>query len=196
MLLFLAVFARCTRTYTVQEGDTLSGIAARFDTTVAELVRLNHLANPDLIYVGQVLIIPDGPTPPTPPGEIVYQFDPGFNENIRLYGCAFMSCCWCGGVNSVPGCTDLYNVAIAQGAMQADCYILDWDAMRCCTKASRYFYAGMDYTPAANEKEILECHYSGGMHFVVGNGNGGIEYDPAAGIVSYWQGTSKRIYVY
>ena len=44
--------------YTVQAGDTLSGIAARFGTTVAELVSLNNISDPNLIYVGQVLKIP------------------------------------------------------------------------------------------------------------------------------------------
>nr|WP_162990736.1 LysM peptidoglycan-binding domain-containing protein [Maliibacterium massiliense] len=46
-----------TRTYTVQRGDTLSEIAARFGTTVAALVRENNIANPNLIYPGQVLRI-------------------------------------------------------------------------------------------------------------------------------------------
>jgi len=55
-----------TISYTVQPGDTLSGIAYRYGTTVAELVRLNQIANPDLIYVGQVLQIPsNGNTAPT-----------------------------------------------------------------------------------------------------------------------------------
>ena len=45
-------------TYVVQAGDTLSGIAARFGTTVAELVSLNNISDPNLIYVGQVLKIP------------------------------------------------------------------------------------------------------------------------------------------
>lgn len=44
-------------TYTVQSGDTLSGIAAKYGTTVAALVRLNGIANPDLIHVGAVLKI-------------------------------------------------------------------------------------------------------------------------------------------
>ena len=44
-------------TYVVQAGDTLSGIAARFGTTVANLVSLNNISDPNLIYVGQVLII-------------------------------------------------------------------------------------------------------------------------------------------
>ena len=45
-------------TYVVQAGDTLSGIAARFGTTVANLVLLNNISNPNLIYVGQVLKLP------------------------------------------------------------------------------------------------------------------------------------------
>ncbi|MDU2288489.1 MAG: LysM peptidoglycan-binding domain-containing protein [Clostridium celatum] len=45
-------------TYIVQSGDTLSGIALRFGTTVQELVQLNNIANPNLIYVGEVLKLP------------------------------------------------------------------------------------------------------------------------------------------
>lgn len=43
--------------YTVVKGDTLSKIANRFGTTVSELVRLNDIKNPNLIVIGQVLII-------------------------------------------------------------------------------------------------------------------------------------------
>lgn len=46
------------RTYTVRSGDTLSGIAARFGTTVAKLAALNKISNPSLIRRGQVLKIP------------------------------------------------------------------------------------------------------------------------------------------
>ena len=41
--------------YTVKRGDTLSGIAAKYGTTVSKLVSLNNIANPNLIYVGQKL---------------------------------------------------------------------------------------------------------------------------------------------
>lgn len=41
--------------YTVQSGDTLSGIAVEYNTTTATLTSLNNLSNPNLIYVGQVL---------------------------------------------------------------------------------------------------------------------------------------------
>lgn len=55
--------------YVVQAGDTLTIIAQKFGTTVDAIVRANNLSSPDLIFVGQVLVIPEGTTPavPTPP---------------------------------------------------------------------------------------------------------------------------------
>lgn len=41
--------------YRVVAGDTLSLIAKRYDTTVAQLVVWNHIRNSNLIYVGQIL---------------------------------------------------------------------------------------------------------------------------------------------
>ena len=48
--------------YTVKKGDTLSGIAKRFNTTVRELVFLNseRIKDPDLIIPGWKLLIPIG----------------------------------------------------------------------------------------------------------------------------------------
>src|SRR5258708_31973963 len=47
-----------SRTYTVQSGDTLTSIAARFGISVAALAQANQIAETDVIYVGQVLKIP------------------------------------------------------------------------------------------------------------------------------------------
>lgn len=47
-----------TSTYTVQAGDTLGKIAQRFGTTVAELQRLNNITNPDVLTLGQKLVVP------------------------------------------------------------------------------------------------------------------------------------------
>ena len=44
-----------TTTYVVKRGDTLSGIAAKYKTTVANLVKLNGIKNPNVISVGQKL---------------------------------------------------------------------------------------------------------------------------------------------
>lgn len=45
-------------TYTVQKGESLANIARRFLVTVDSLVRENSIADPDLIEVGQSLLIP------------------------------------------------------------------------------------------------------------------------------------------
>jgi peptidoglycan DL-endopeptidase LytE len=55
--------------YTVVAGDTLSAIAARFGTTTATLASANHLANPNLITVGEVLAVPGGSAVATPATE-------------------------------------------------------------------------------------------------------------------------------
>lgn len=45
-------------TYTVVSGDTLSGIASRYGTTYQKLAEINNIADPNKIYVGQVLKVP------------------------------------------------------------------------------------------------------------------------------------------
>ncbi|KAG5680738.1 hypothetical protein PVAND_010228 [Polypedilum vanderplanki] len=44
--------------YTVKDRDTLTSVAARFDTTPSELTQLNRLGS-SFIYSGQVLLVPD-----------------------------------------------------------------------------------------------------------------------------------------
>jgi LysM repeat protein len=52
--------ATMSRTYTIVYGDTLSGIAARFGVSIDALVAANGIANPNLIYAGDTIVIPDG----------------------------------------------------------------------------------------------------------------------------------------
>ncbi|XP_047543318.1 oxidation resistance protein 1 isoform X3 [Vanessa atalanta] len=47
-----------TTTYTVRDRDTLTSLAARFDTTPSELTKLNRLAT-QFIFPGQTLLVPD-----------------------------------------------------------------------------------------------------------------------------------------
>ena len=133
-----------------------------------------------------------------PPSNPIRQGNSAFNSNIRKYGCAFMSCCWCGKVNSVSGCTELYNKAVNNGGMSADCYIQSWDKMKTIAGAKTYRYGSKGESPKSNEKEILQCSNSKtSSHFIVGNGRGSVEYDPAAeGWTAYSDHTSKRFFGY
>jgi len=61
-------------TYVVQRGDTLFRIAVTHGLSIAALIQVNGIANPNLIYPGQVLIIPGAtvtPTPQAPPESTV-----------------------------------------------------------------------------------------------------------------------------
>ncbi|MEO8613310.1 MAG: L,D-transpeptidase family protein [Chloroflexota bacterium] len=76
-----APYTGATSTYTVQAGQELGLIAKDFNVDVADIVKLNNISNPDLLYVGQALTIPaageyeptqaDAPVPPTNTGKSI-----------------------------------------------------------------------------------------------------------------------------
>lgn len=63
-LLVVGVVALAQQTYTVQRGDNLYRISVRFGVSIAALAQANNIANPNLIFAGQVLTISGGTTPP------------------------------------------------------------------------------------------------------------------------------------
>lgn len=46
--------------YRVQLGETLAGISKRFGVAQGVLIRLNRIANPALVYVGEFVVYPEG----------------------------------------------------------------------------------------------------------------------------------------
>jgi LysM repeat protein len=81
-------------TYVVQRGDTLYSIARRFGVSATALAQANNIANPNLLYVGQVLYVPGTSTNndvvlPTPPQYVValvnvnLRSGPGFNFAVE-----------------------------------------------------------------------------------------------------------------
>ncbi|MCY3779325.1 MAG: LysM peptidoglycan-binding domain-containing protein [Chloroflexi bacterium] len=116
-----------TTTYTVQRGDSLSIIAAKFGITYIELARMNNIADPDVLHVGQVLQVPapagtqapadTGTTPPaTQPtlgtyivqrgdslATIAAQFNTNYIELARLNGITDPDVLRVGQVLKVPG---------------------------------------------------------------------------------------------
>ena len=54
-----AAESAAAETYTVRKGDTLWGIAKRYDVTLAALIAANpQIKNPNLIYPGDTVLIP------------------------------------------------------------------------------------------------------------------------------------------
>lgn len=49
-----------TKTYVIAKGDTLSQICSRLGVSQGEVMRLNNIKNPNLIRVGQKLLLPGG----------------------------------------------------------------------------------------------------------------------------------------
>jgi len=73
--------------YVVQSGDTLSGIAARYGTTITAIMDANsQITDPDLIYVGQVLRIPQSTPAPSDYVEYVVQSGDTLSEIAARYG--------------------------------------------------------------------------------------------------------------
>jgi LysM repeat protein len=100
----------CARTYIVQPGDTLSGIARWFGVSTQQLAAANNIYNPSHIYVGQRLCIPSGgghphqpPPPPPPPGPSCGQYytvQPGdtLSEIARCCGTSVRNLAYLNGI--------------------------------------------------------------------------------------------------
>jgi hypothetical protein len=70
----LAAGPALASTHTVQPGDTLSGIAASAGVPLSKVEAANRwIKNPNLIYAGQVVHVPDGRSGITPMAPTYYQ---------------------------------------------------------------------------------------------------------------------------
>lgn len=93
--------------YTVRSGDTLSHIAARFNTSVQRLARANNLQNPDLIAAGAQLRVPghtDGfDSGPAPGAQFQQSYGPTGSSSTRAPTAAAGP--------STPGSTESLEIA-------------------------------------------------------------------------------------
>lgn len=72
--------AACATYHTVRPGDTLSGLAWHYNTTIQQLLQTNSLYNKDVLYVGQRICVPGGQPAYTPQPDYTAQpasYSPG-----------------------------------------------------------------------------------------------------------------------
>lgn len=94
--------------YTVRAGDTLSGIAVRYGTTVRYLASVNGIANPRLIRTGRHLLVPCRYVPPRPPCPACsyrVRFGDTLSGIARRYG---TSVAWLASVNHIANPSRIY----------------------------------------------------------------------------------------
>ncbi len=70
----------------VDVGENLSNLAVRYGTTVDELVKLNNISNPNRIYQGQLLKVPNGKPKKTAVWHTVEKGDTLWDLAERYYG--------------------------------------------------------------------------------------------------------------
>ena len=116
----LATPALQENVYVVQRGDTLSKIAIRMGVSRAELVRINNIANPNFVWVGQRLIIPDTGYPEIPPAtqpspgvyvvqpgdtlaSIALRYGVGMTALAQINGVRNINYIWVGQLLTIPG---------------------------------------------------------------------------------------------
>lgn len=70
--------------YVVQQGDSLFGIALRYNVTVQQLMDANNLTNPDFVFSGQRLQIPTAGATPSAAANSTPETAPGSGLTLRV----------------------------------------------------------------------------------------------------------------
>jgi GH25 family lysozyme M1 (1,4-beta-N-acetylmuramidase)/LysM repeat protein len=87
-------------TYIVQAGDTLSGIAERYGTSYQHLAAINGISNPDIIHVGDRIVI-DGVVSPQSSDDEYYTIQPGdtLSGIAERYGTSYQYLAYINGIS-------------------------------------------------------------------------------------------------
>ena len=133
---------------------------------------------------------------------MILQTDKRLNGSINKYGCYLMSLLflankYTGYQLSVEKINDLYMELQALGFMDHNCYIQDPHGILRhlgldATYRQRHDPPG--YKCRSNEIELLCLQYSSYNHFVVGDSNGNIAYNPMGRTLPNYYIKSKRIF--
>jgi len=135
---------------------------------------------------------------------MILQKDPRLRKEIQEWGCYLMSIFWfVNKFTNLPVSPDIingiYDKLLLAGYINEECEILNPQAIFEFLKMPVIYHDRHDppdYKCQRNEFEILEWRYDGIRHFVAGNGQGVVTYDPmgCSRTVRYGKLHSKRIF--
>lgn len=135
---------------------------------------------------------------------MILQIDTRLKHIIQTDGCYFMSLLWhCNRLNNIPFSPEkinaFYDSALKYGWIEEDCTILNPTAILQHFGVN-YKYTDKwerpDYKCRQGEIEILKFIRPEHEHFVAGDGNGNVTYDPMGASKTVAEGKlqSKRIF--
>lgn len=133
---------------------------------------------------------------------MILQNDRRLNIKIQKYGCYFMSMLFLAnmfkGIElSIEKIEQIYNECISKNFMNINCYISNPDKILTYLGLSCEYNNRHDsafYKCNRNEIEILCIKYPTYKHFVVGDGNGNILYNPMGLTAPNGYIESKRVF--
>lgn len=105
--------ATSTGEHTVASGDSLWAIARRYGASIADLVAMNKLADPDVLRIGQILTIPAAPVSQGPPTveQLLERYGRQYGVDPALVkGLAWQESGWQQGVVSSAGAIGVMQV--------------------------------------------------------------------------------------
>ena len=122
-------FNNSSNIYIVKKGDTLTSIANKYNITIKQLVSLNGITNPNLIFPGQKIIINDNSDNSTSNGDnscgkILYQvkygdtlsaisirYNSSITEIVKLNNISNSNLIYAGDIIRIPTCNlNLMNI--------------------------------------------------------------------------------------
>lgn len=179
LLLFCTGMVEASLQHNVQYGDTVWKIAQRYGSSVAAISKASNLANADLIYPGQKLIIPGKHL--VQPGESLWLIAQKHGTSVAALAQANniknVSLIYSGQILTIPGASSIPSTpATGSGISQAD---LDLFARLVHAEAASEPYVGQVAVAASVLNRVKDPRYPNTIRAVILQVvNGCYQYSP------------------